>query len=48
MEYEQLKYAIAEEANQDRKQYAALKEVKATAFIKHILEKAGPAAGYTS
>lgn len=41
MEYEQLKYAIAEEANQDRKQYAALKEIKATAFINNILEKAG-------
>lgn len=39
--YEQLKYAIAEEANQDRKQYAVLKEIKATAFITAILEKAG-------
>lgn len=41
MEYEQLKYAIAEEANQDRKRYAPLKEIKATAFITDILEKAG-------
>jgi GrpB-like predicted nucleotidyltransferase (UPF0157 family) len=41
IQYEQLKYQIAEEANQDRKQYAALKEVKATTFINNILEKAG-------
>jgi GrpB-like predicted nucleotidyltransferase (UPF0157 family) len=41
IQYEQLKYAIAEEANQDRKQYAALKEVKAAPFINNILEKAG-------
>lgn len=41
MEYEQLKYAIAEEANHDRKRYVALKEIKATAFITAILEKAG-------
>lgn len=39
--YEQLKYAIAEEANQDRKRYAVLKEIKAKAFINNILEKAG-------
>jgi GrpB-like predicted nucleotidyltransferase (UPF0157 family) len=41
IQYEQLKYAIAEEANQDRKRYAVLKEIKATAFITAILEKAG-------
>ncbi|MBN8676196.1 MAG: GrpB family protein [Chitinophagales bacterium] len=41
IQYEQLKYAIAEEVNQDRKQYAALKEIKATVFITDILEKAG-------
>lgn len=41
IQYEQLKYAIAEEAGQDRKEYAALKELKATAFINTILEKAG-------
>lgn len=41
IQYEQLKYAIAEEAGQDRKRYAALKEIKATAFITNILEKSG-------
>ncbi len=41
IQYEQLKYAIAEEANQDRKRYAVLKEIKAKAFITAILEKAG-------
>jgi GrpB-like predicted nucleotidyltransferase (UPF0157 family) len=41
IQYEQLKYVIAEEAGQDRKQYAALKEIKATPFINSILEKAG-------
>lgn len=41
IQYEQLKYQIAEEAKQDRKQYAVLKEIKAKAFINNILEKAG-------
>lgn len=40
VQYQYLKYKIAEEADQDRKKYAALKEVKATAFINSILEKA--------
>ena len=39
-EYEQLKYEIALQANQDRKVYAQLKEVKARAFIESVLEKA--------
>ncbi len=39
-EYQQLKYAIGEATNQDRKLYAQLKEIQATAFINAILEKA--------
>lgn len=39
-EYQQLKYEIAAAANQDKKQYAALKEVKARTFINDILAKA--------
>lgn len=39
-EYQQLKYEIAVAANQDKKQYANLKEVKARAFINDILTKA--------
>lgn len=39
-EYQQLKYEIAVAANQDKKQYAALKEVKARTFINDILAKA--------
>ena len=39
-EYQQLKYEIAAAANQDKKQYAALKEVKARTFINDILTKA--------
>jgi GrpB-like predicted nucleotidyltransferase (UPF0157 family) len=42
VQYQNLKYEIAEEANQDRKKYAQLKEVKATAFINSIIEKAKP------
>jgi GrpB-like predicted nucleotidyltransferase (UPF0157 family) len=38
--YQSLKYKIAEEAGQDRKKYAALKEVKAKEFINTIIEKA--------
>jgi GrpB-like predicted nucleotidyltransferase (UPF0157 family) len=38
--YENLKYQIAEEAGQDKKLYAALKEIKAAAFINGIIDKA--------
>lgn len=47
-EYQKLKYEIAEAANQDKKQYAALKEVKARAFINNIIEKAEPRYYYKS
>lgn len=40
IEYQQLKYEIAEAANQDKKQYAVLKEVKARTFVNEILAKA--------
>ncbi|AFK03176.1 protein of unknown function UPF0157 [Emticicia oligotrophica DSM 17448] len=40
-EYQKLKYQIAAAVNQDKKQYAALKEVEARAFINDILTKAG-------
>ena len=36
--YQELKFNIAAEANNDRKKYAAIKEVKANAFIKYIIE----------
>jgi GrpB-like predicted nucleotidyltransferase (UPF0157 family) len=39
-EYQQLKLSLAAEANQDRKQYAALKEEKAKAFFERVLAKA--------
>ena len=39
-EYQQLKQQLAEEANNDRKRYAQLKEEKAKAFIESILAKA--------
>ena len=39
-EYQILKYTLAEIANHDRKVYAALKEIKARAFISSILEQA--------
>ncbi|RZK70281.1 MAG: GrpB family protein [Pedobacter sp.] len=35
--YQQLKYEIAEEANQDKKVYASLKELKANSFINYII-----------
>ena len=38
--YETLKYQIAEEAKQDKKQYAFLKENAARAFVESVLEKA--------
>lgn len=40
LQYQILKYAIAKEANQDRKKYTEFKEVLATEFINAILEKA--------
>jgi GrpB-like predicted nucleotidyltransferase (UPF0157 family) len=40
--YEELKQAIAAQAGQDRKRYAALKETAARAFIEDILAKAIP------
>jgi GrpB-like predicted nucleotidyltransferase (UPF0157 family) len=39
-EYQQLKLAIAADANQDRKLYAELKEERAKLFIENILTKA--------
>jgi GrpB-like predicted nucleotidyltransferase (UPF0157 family) len=39
-EYQQIKFQIAEEANQDRKRYALLKEFKAKDFINLIIERA--------
>jgi GrpB-like predicted nucleotidyltransferase (UPF0157 family) len=39
MAYQDLKYQIAEEARHDRKEYARLKELKATAFINSITDK---------
>lgn len=38
-EYEQLKYKIAEKANQDRKEYAKLKELVAKGFVESIIKK---------
>lgn len=38
--YQNLKYEIAAEVNQDRKKYAQLKEVKARKFINTIIAKA--------
>jgi len=40
MEYQNLKYEIAKEANQDKKKYAQLKEVKAKYFVDTVIEKA--------
>jgi GrpB-like predicted nucleotidyltransferase (UPF0157 family) len=40
IEYQNLKFQIAEEANQDRKKYAELKELKAKEFINSVIEKA--------
>lgn len=39
-QYQQLKHSIASEANQDKKQYAALKEEKAKSFIEQVITKA--------
>ncbi|MDO1451362.1 GrpB family protein [Rhodocytophaga aerolata] len=40
LEYEQIKLQIAQEANQDHKKYAQLKEIKAKSFIQSIIERA--------
>lgn len=39
LQYQQMKYELAEQANQDKKVYAALKELYANAFIDAIIEK---------
>ncbi len=39
-EYQNLKFKIADEANQDKKKYAELKEVKAREFIDSVIAKA--------
>ena len=39
LEYQQLKYELAEKANQDRKKYAELKELHVNDFIDLIVEK---------
>ncbi|MFT6320824.1 MAG: GrpB-like predicted nucleotidyltransferase (UPF0157 family) [Granulosicoccus sp.] len=39
-EYENLKFELAEEVNQDRKKYAALKEIRAKKWILSIIELA--------
>jgi GrpB-like predicted nucleotidyltransferase (UPF0157 family) len=38
-QYQELKYKIAEEAKQDRKKYASLKEERAKRFISAIIDK---------
>jgi GrpB-like predicted nucleotidyltransferase (UPF0157 family) len=40
VQYQNLKYAIADEANHDKKKYAELKEVKASPFINGVIEHA--------
>jgi GrpB-like predicted nucleotidyltransferase (UPF0157 family) len=40
IQYQNIKYALAEEANQDRKKYAALKEEKGNAFINTVIAQA--------
>ncbi|MDN5202796.1 GrpB family protein [Fulvivirgaceae bacterium BMA10] len=40
VQYQHLKFEMAEEVNQDRKKYTQLKEVKAKDFINNIIEKA--------
>jgi GrpB-like predicted nucleotidyltransferase (UPF0157 family) len=39
LEYQQMKYELAEKANQDRKKYAELKELSINNFIDLIVEK---------
>jgi GrpB-like predicted nucleotidyltransferase (UPF0157 family) len=40
LQYQNLKYAIAEETHQDRKHYAEEKEIKTSKFINALIEKA--------
>ena len=40
MEYQELKYQLAKEADQDKKIYAQIKEIKAKDFINSMIEKA--------
>lgn len=40
LHYQNIKYQIAKEVNQDKKKYAELKEVEASDFINGIIEKA--------
>jgi GrpB-like predicted nucleotidyltransferase (UPF0157 family) len=40
IQYQQLKYDLADEVKQDRKKYATLKEEKAKGFVKNIIDKA--------
>ena len=39
LKYQEMKYELAEKANQDRKKYAALKELYVNDFIDSIIEK---------
>ena len=39
IKYQQMKYALAEKANQNKKMYAALKELTVNAFIDSIIEE---------
>ena len=39
LEYQQMKYGLAEKANQDKKKYAELKELYVNYFIDSIIEK---------
>lgn len=39
LEYQQMKYKLAEKANQNRKKYAELKELNVNEFIDSIIEK---------
>lgn len=38
--YQNLKYEIANEANNDKKKYASIKEIKAKTFINYVIEQA--------
>lgn len=40
IQYQQLKYDLADEVKQDRKKYAILKEEKAKGFVNNIIDKA--------
>jgi GrpB-like predicted nucleotidyltransferase (UPF0157 family) len=39
LKYQEIKYQLAEQANQDRKKYAELKEQNVNNFIDTIIEK---------